>query len=83
LVIWPSLEANLTNFAIIQTYFPCHFHRVVDYPGLRRNGSSSQAINQAQDFLEQASWDRNLGQLESGIATMANDLGPDLHQLLP
>ena len=82
-MFWPSLEAHLANFVVIRTHLSCHFHHVVDYPGLRRNGSSSQAINQAQDFLEQASWDRNLGQLESGIATMANDLGPDLHQLLP
>ena len=81
-MIWSSLEADLTNFAVIQTYLSCHFHRVVDCPGLRRNGSSSQVINPAQDLLKQASWDRNLGQLESDIATMANDLGADLHQLL-
>jgi hypothetical protein len=83
LVIEPSLEAHLTNFAVIRTHLSCHFHRAVDVPGLRRSGSSSQVINQGQDFLEQRSWHGYLGQLESDIATMANDLGSDLHQLFP
>ena len=83
LVIWPSLEAYLTNFDVIWTHLSCYFHPAVDFLGLRRNASSSQVINQAQDLLEQASWDRNLGQLESDIAAMTNDLGPNLHQFLP
>ncbi len=34
---------------------------VVDFLGLRWNGSSSWFINQAQDLLEQASWHGKLG----------------------
>ncbi len=58
-------------------------HLAVEFPGLRRNGSSSQIINQAQDFLEQASRHGNFGQLDPYIAAMASDLGSDLYQLLP
>ena len=83
LVIWWSSEAHLAIFVAIQTHLFRCFCRVVDPLGLRRNGSSSQVINQGQDFLEQASRHSNLGQLESDIAAMANDLGSDLHQLLP
>jgi len=39
----------------------------VDFPGLRQNESSSQIINQAQDFPEQASRHGNLGQLEHDV----------------
>ena len=81
-MIWPSLEPHLTNFVVIRTHLSCHLHRVVDYLGLRRNGSSSQIINQGQDFLEQALWHGNLRQLECDIAAMANDLGSNLDQLL-
>ena len=55
----------------------------IDFPGLRRDGSSSQVINQGQDFLEQLPWNGDLGQLECDITTMANDLGSDLDQLPP
>jgi hypothetical protein len=77
------LEGHLYRFSTIQTHPSCRFYLAVDFPGLRRNGSSSQIINQAQDFLQQASWHGNLGQLEGDIPAVADDLGPDLHQLLP
>ena len=80
---WPSLEAHLTNFVVIRTHLFCHFHHVVDYPGLRRNGSSARIFNQTQYFLGQTSWHANPGQLEGDIAAMTNDLGSDLHQLFP
>ena len=70
-------------FLAIQAHLPCHFHHVVDYPGLRRDGSSAQIINQTQYFLEQTFWHANLGQLEGDIAAMTNNLGPNLHQFLP
>jgi len=82
-MIWPCSEIHLARSVVIQTHLSHHFHLAVDFLGLRRNGFSSQIINQAQDFLEQVSWHGNLGQLESNIAAMADDLGSNLHQLLP
>ena len=41
-----------------------------------------QAVNQSQDVGEQASRDCDLGKLERDIATVADDLGADLDQLL-
>ncbi len=58
-------------------------HLAVDFPGLRRSGSWSQIINQAQNFPEQFSRHRHLGQLERDVPAMADDLGSDLHQLFP
>ncbi len=55
LEIGPRLQGHLPNFSVIQTHPSCRFHLAVDCPGLRRSGSRSQIINQAQDFLEQAS----------------------------
>ena len=83
LEISPRLEGHLARFAAIQTHPSCRFHLAVDSLGLRRSGSWSQIINQAQDFPEQFPRHGNLGQLESDIATMADDLGPDFDQLLP
>jgi len=77
------LEGHFPRFTAIQTHLSHRFYLAVDFLGLRRNGSSSWIINQAQDFLEYASRLGNLGQLESDIATMADDLGSDLNQLLP
>ncbi len=76
------MEGYLPRFSAIQTHPSCHFHLAVDVPGLRRSGSSSQIINQAQDVGEQASRDCDLGKLERHIATVADDLGADLDQLL-
>ncbi len=47
-----------------------------------RQGSRPQPVNQAQDLSEQSSRDSDLGKLESDVAAMAHDLGPDLDQLL-
>jgi hypothetical protein len=62
----PSFERPFAQIFTIQTHPSRCFHLAADFPGLLRNGSSSQIINQAQDFLEQASWHGNLGQLEGG-----------------
>jgi len=42
---------------------PIGFCLSVDFLGLRRNGTSLQIINQAQEILEQASRHGNLDQL--------------------
>lgn len=55
----------------------------VNILGQRRKVFSSQVINQGQDFMEQALWHGNFGQLECNITAMADDLGSDLDQLLP
>ena len=83
LVIGPRLEGHSVIFLAIQTHLSCRFHLAVDSLGLRRSGSSSQIINQAQDFPEQFPRHRHLGQLERDVAAMADHLGTDLHQLLP
>ena len=53
LVIGPRLEGHSVIFLAIQTHLSCRFLLAVDSLGLRRSGSSSQIINQAQDFPEQ------------------------------
>jgi len=73
----------LANFLVMQTHLSRQFLLTVYFLGLRRNGSSSQIINQAQNFLEQLPWHSNLSQLESDVTTMADDLGTDLDQLFP
>ena len=50
--------------------------------GIERKRGRSQAVNQAQDVGEQASRDCDLGKLERDIATVADDLGADLDELL-
>jgi|GEM_PF-6791975 hypothetical protein len=62
---------------------PIVLYPAVDFLDLRRSGSSSQIINQAQDFPKQFPWHRHLGQLEGDIAAMADHLRADLHQFLP
>ncbi len=54
----------------------------MDSLGLRRNGSSSQIIDQAQDFPKQFLRHGNLGQLERDVPAMADNFGADLDQLL-
>ncbi len=71
------------RIVVIQAYLSRTFHFTVDFLGLRRNGSSSQVINQGQDFLEQAPRHGNLGQLEGDITAMTDNLGSNLDQLLP
>ena len=82
LEIGPRLEGHSVIFLAIRTHLSCRFLLAVDFPGLRRSGSWSQIINQAQDFPEQFPRHRYLGQLEGDIPAMADDLGPDLDQLL-
>jgi hypothetical protein len=48
LVIGPRLEGHSAQFFIIQTHLSRRFHLAVDFLGLRRSGSSSQNIDQAQ-----------------------------------
>ncbi len=50
---WRCPEAHSINFAVIQTHLSRRFYLAVDSFGLRRSGSWSQIINQAQDFPEQ------------------------------
>ena len=83
LVSWRCPEAHSARFFAIQTHLSRTFHIAVDSPGLRRSGSWSQIINQAQDFPEQILWHRHLGQLERDVPAMADHLGADLDQFLP
>ena len=76
------LEGHSVIFLAVQTHLPCRFLLAVDSLGLRRSGSSSQIINQAQDILEQAPRHGNLGQLERDVPAKADNFGPDLDQLL-
>ena len=82
LVIGPRLEGHSVIFLAIQTHLSCRFLLAVDSLGLRRSGSSSQIINQAQDFPEPVPRHRHLSQLERNVAAMSDNLGPDLHQLV-
>ncbi len=79
----PRLEGHLPRFSAIQTHLSCRFHLAVDFPGLRRSGSWSQIINQAQDFPEQFPRHRHLGQLERDVPAMADHLSTHLHQFHP
>ena len=49
---WWCPEAHSANFVVIQTHLSRRFYLAVDFLGLRRSGSWSQIINQAQDFPE-------------------------------
>ena len=71
----------MANFLVIQTHLSYLFHRTVDSVGLRRSGSWSQIIDQAQDFSEQSPRHRHLGHLERDVPAMADHLGADLDQL--
>ncbi len=55
----------------------------MDFLGLRRSGSWSQIINQAQDFPKPIPGHGDFGQLERDVPAMADNFGPDLDQLLP
>ena len=50
LVIGPRLECHSVIFLAIQTHPSCRFHLAVDFPGLRRSGSSWQFIDPPQAF---------------------------------
>ncbi len=47
-----------------------------------RQGRWPQPVNQAQDLSKQGSWYGDLCHLERDTATVANDVGADLDQLL-
>ncbi len=83
LEIGPRLDGHLPIFSVIHTHPSCRFHLAVDFPGLRRSGSWSQILDQAQDCPEQFPRHRHLGQLERDVPAMADHLGTDLHQFLP
>ena len=73
-------EAHAAKFVVIRTHTSPYL--AVDLLGLSRNGSSSQIINQTQDFLEQVPRHGNLGQLERDVTAMSHDLRSDLDQLM-
>ncbi len=77
------LEGHSVIFLAIQTHPSCRFLLTVDFLGLRRSGSWSQIIDQAQDFPEQFLRHGNLGQMERDIPAMADHFRSDLDQLLP
>ena len=81
--IGPRPERHLPSFSPFRQTPPVVYTWAVDFPGLRRHGSSSQIIDQAQDFPEQFLRHGNLGQLERDVPAMADDLGADLDQLFP
>ncbi len=70
-------------FSVIQMHLSRYFHLAVDFLGLRRGGSRSQIIDQPQDFPEQVSRHRHLGQLERDVPPVAHHFRTDLHQLFP
>ena len=82
LVIGPRLEGHSVIFLAIQTHSPVAFSSPSIPSAYARSGSSSQIINQAQDFPEQVPRHRHLSQLERNVAAMSDNLGPDLHQLV-
>ncbi len=75
LVIAPCLGCHSANFVVIQTHLSRRFYLAADSLGLRRSGSSSQIINQAQDFPEQFPRHGNLGQLKRDVPAMADNFG--------
>ena len=82
LVIGPRLEGHSVIFLTIQTHPPCRFLPAVDSLGLRRSGSPSQFINPPQDFPKQVPGHGDFGQLERDVPAMADNIGPDLDELV-
>jgi hypothetical protein len=60
----------LANFPVIWTHLFYRFHLAVDSLGLGRSGSSSQSIDQAQDFPKQVMGHSDFRHLERDVATM-------------
>ena len=77
------MEGHSPRFSTIQTHPSCRFHLAVDFPGLRRSGSSSEFIDPPQDFPKQVPGHGDFGQMERDVPAMAHDLGAKLDQLLP
>ncbi len=74
----PSLGRPFAQIFRLPDTPSCRFHLAVDFPGLRRSGSWSQIISQAQDVGEQASRDCDFGELERDVATVGATLAPIL-----
>jgi hypothetical protein len=81
LVFGSCLECHSAIFLSIQAYLSRTFLLAVCSLDLRRSGSSSQFINQTQDYQKQAPRHRHLGQLERDVPAIADNFGPDLDQL--
>src|SRR5882757_5909140 len=86
----PAVPDTQNNFDPSIWPFPSPFRRtppvVMTHPprsALLWSRSWSQSVDEPQYFLEQFFRHRDLGHLEDGVAGVAHDLGPDLHQLLP
>ena len=82
LMSWPCPEGHFPIFSAIQAYLSRTFHLAVDSLGLRRNGPSSEIINQTQDFLEQFPRHRHLGQLKRDVLPVTDPLRANFRQLL-
>jgi len=67
---WPRSQYRIPMIPAIRTDLARYFGLTIDFPGLCRNGSSSQPIDQTRVVLEQRHWDCNLSQLESNITTI-------------
>ncbi len=52
LAFWRRLKAHSANFVVIQIHLSRRFYLAIDFLGLRRRGSWSQIIDQAQDVDE-------------------------------
>ncbi len=72
----------MAKFFVIQTHLSCHIHLAVDFLGLRRSGSWSQIIDQAQYFSEQVPRHIHLGKLKGDVPPVTDGLGTDLDQFL-
>ncbi len=82
LVSWRCPESYFPIFSAIQAYLSRTFHLAGDSLGLRRNGPSSEIINQTQDFLEQFPRHRHLGQLKRDVLPVTDPLRANFRQLL-
>ena len=76
------LEGHSVIFLAIQAHPSCRFLLAVDSLGLRWSGSSTRFIDPPQDFPKQVPGHGDLGQLEPGVAAMADDPGADIDRLL-
>jgi hypothetical protein len=74
LIIGRRVEGHSVFSHVIRTHLSGRILLAVDSLVLRRNWSSSQIINQAQDFLEQTSWHHNLGELAGAVLFVTDHL---------
>ncbi len=79
-----SFHALRAHFDLCSTHLSCRATwLLLDGPPSWRQRGRPQPIDEAEDYPKQLSRHRNLGQLESSIATIADNLGADVDQLLP